>query len=111
VKISEILYEHRAIAANVQLGDYKIKIDQHLVDRSLERGVPEQEVLSSIQKLPKAKAKLKLMVPGEKFYLHDNTNDLNILFRVIDSERKIYIARTVYNKKVHTQTVPIIQVA
>jgi hypothetical protein len=101
----------RTYAGNVQAGNYLVKIDQHLVDRAVERNVPQHEIISTMNKLSKAKAKLKTLAPGESFYIHDNTNGLYVLFYTLDSDRKVYIARTVWPHKKKDSVLPIIQVA
>jgi hypothetical protein len=103
--------EPRKIAYKMQVGNYLIPIDVHLLVRMEERNVPKDEVMSTINKLPKAKAKIKNYSPGERFYLHDNTNDLYVLFITVNPERKIYIAKTVWNKPMIGGREPIIQVA
>jgi len=101
----------RTYAGNVQAGNYLIKIDQHLVDRAIQRNVPQQEIINTMNKLSKAKAKLKHLAPGESFYIHDNQNGLYVLFYTLDADRKVYIARTVWPHKKKDSILPIIQVA
>jgi len=100
----------RNIAGNLQVGNYWIKIDQHLLDRLEDRTVIGDEAISTINKIGKAKAKIKEFVPGEKFYLHDNSNGLYILFRTIDSDKKVYLAKTVWTQPKISSRVPIVEV-
>lgn len=102
--------EPRKIAGNMQVGDYWIPIDAHLINRIEERNVDKNEVELTIRKLPKAKAKVKTFLPGERFYIHDNTNDLYVLFITVNPDNKIYIAKTVWNKPMIGGRDPILQV-
>ena len=99
---------------NIQIGNYTIKLDKHILDRMAQRDWTPNEVYSTLNKLPKAKAKLKQLSPGHMFLLHDNTNNLFMKFRVKDTENKIYIAYTVFDKGWNvydSATIPIIEVA
>lgn len=99
---------------NLQVGDYIIKIEKHILDRMSQRDWSEQDVLSTLNKLPKAKAKLKQLVPGEMFYLHDNTNNLFVRMSVKNTDRKIYVAQSVMDRKFDMYRgarIPIIEVA
>lgn len=119
MRATEFLTEEKSrrpfeYAGNIQVGNYTIIIDKHLFDRMAQRDWTPDEVIGTLNKLPKAKAKLKQLAPGHMFLLHDNTNNLFIKFRVKDTESKRYIAYTVMDKDwdmYQSAFVPIIEVA
>ena len=98
---------------NIQIGEYLIIIDDHLIDRMNRPGrlsVTEQEVYNTIMKLPKAKAKFKELGAGQQFWLHDNTNDVSVGFRIKEHDHKTFIAKNVWAGRNDTVIYPTFEV-
>jgi hypothetical protein len=62
------------IVKTLQIGNYSVIVDQHFYDELIKKSVPEVEAFHTLDKLPTAKAKLKMLAPGESFWLFDNDN-------------------------------------
>lgn len=90
------------VVDQIAVGNYTVKIDQHLLDQAIERGIHDpRKIIQTLNKLPSLKPKLKSIADGEKFWIHDNdvNNDISLGFRTINHSQKLYILMTAIKGK------------
>ena len=66
------------IATIVTSGRWDIAVTNHVLQRANERGIRPTELSTTLVKTNQAKAKIKQLVPGESFWLHDNTDNVSV---------------------------------
>jgi len=60
------------------------------------RDVDEFVIREVVPKIPRAKAKIKMLDSGQSFYLYDNTNRIALGIKILNSEHKIFLVMTVW---------------
>ena len=83
------------IVGRINSGEYVIFLHDHLILRQQERKVDEFIIKEVIPKIPHAKAKIKQLHNGQKFWMYDNTNDVAVGCQLISWPHKIILVRTV----------------
>lgn len=111
MRASEFLMEAAEdIVGNIMAGDYRVSINQHLFDREQDRKLSRENIVAAINKIAGAKAKIKQLGNGQRFWLHDNTTDVSVGIRIIDLDRKLFHAKTVLGGRSYTDRFPTFEV-
>jgi hypothetical protein len=84
------------IIGRIDLGDYTVFLHEHLMYRQQGREVDEFVIQEVIPKIPRAKAKIKMLDTGQSFYLYDNTNRIALGIKILQPEHKIFLVKTVW---------------
>jgi len=80
----------------VAIGDYIFSINvTHVLQRSNERNTNWDQVMTTLTKVPKAKAKIKELGAGERFWLFDHTLKQALGIKVRSHAVKLYNVNTV----------------
>lgn len=85
------------IVGRVDVGDYVMFIDIHLLDQTASREVDKFVIEKVIPKIPKAKAKIKTLATSQSFWLYDNTNKISLGVKILNQEHKIFLVKTVWD--------------
>jgi len=100
------------VVGRLDVGDYTLFLDEHLLDQAHERKVDDFVIQEVIPKIPRAKAKIRLLGAGQHFWLYDNTNHIALGVQLLHEQHKILIVRTVWNGMPGSDAVyPIFHVA
>ena len=70
------------VIGRIDLGDYTVFLDEHLMYRQKGRDVDEFVIQEVLPKIPQAKAKIKTLVTGQSFYIYDNTNKIALGIKI-----------------------------
>lgn len=84
------------IIGRIDLGEYTVFLDEHLMYRQQGRDIDEFVLKEVLPKIPRAKAKIKTLATGQSFWLYDNTNDIALGIKIVNSEHKIFLVKTVW---------------
>jgi hypothetical protein len=93
------LTERVAAQEPLRRGSYTIYVDQHAIDRAVERAVSPDTVDQVINLITGAKDKIKHLSAGEAFYLYSNQHDVSLGIRVVDPEQRIVKLKTIIGSK------------
>lgn len=96
MKITEIINEE--VVGVIHTGKYVIKVDNHALDRALERGVDVAAVDYILRRLDRIANKLEKIEPGEQFWIYDWSRELSLGIRRI-SATPTFLLKTVYPEK------------
>jgi len=111
MRAAEFLMEAAdVIVGNIMAGDYRVAVDQHVFDREQDRQLSREDIVAAINKIASAKAKIKQLGNGQRFWLHDNTTDVSVGIRVVDLDRKLFLAKTVLGGRSYTTYFPTFEV-
>lgn len=99
------------VIGRIDLGDYTVFLDEHLMYRQKGRDVDEFVIKEVIPKIPRAKAKIKNLVTGQSFYIYDNTNKIALGIKIYNAEHKILLVKTVWPGMPNDYQYPIFNVA
>ena len=103
------------IAGRMSVGEYNLAVHIHLVDRETGRQIKDpnvnrENIVKALRKIPTAKAKIKQLGNGQRFWLHDNTTDISIGIRVSNWAERSFLVRTVIAGTPWNDRYPIFQV-
>jgi hypothetical protein len=98
------------IVGNVMAGDYRVAVDRHVFDREQDRKLSRENIVAAINKIAGAKAKIKQLGNGQRFWLHDNTTDVSVGIRVVNLDQKLFLAKTVLGGRSYTDRFPTFEV-
>jgi hypothetical protein len=100
------------IIGRIDLGDYTAFLDEHLMYRQQGRDVDEFVIQEVVPKIPRAKAKIKMLDTGQSFYIYDNTNKIALGIKILHAGYKIFLVKTVWDGRPSSDNVyPIFDVA
>lgn len=77
-------------------GDYTIFFDEHLMLRQQGRDVDQFVLDQVVPKIPRAKAKIKMLDTGQSFYVYDNSNKIALGVKILNAVHKILLVKTVW---------------
>ena len=86
------------IVKTLQIGNYKVEVDGHFYDELIKKHVREIDAFQTLDKMPKAKAKIKTVPPGKSFWLYDNTNKVSLGIRVEQEYKRANYETPIYYK-------------
>jgi len=98
------------IVGNVMAGDYRVAVDRHVFDREQDRKLSRENIVAAINKIATAKAKIKQLGNGQRFWLHDNTTDVSVGIRVVNLDQKLFLAKTVLGGRSYSNRFPTFEV-
>ena len=106
-------YSRRSnIIGRLDLGDYTVFLDEHLMLRQQGRDVDEFVIREVIPKIPSAKGKWRALADGQSFWLYDNTNRIALGVKILNLGYKIFSVKTVWPGKPSSENnFPIFNVA
>lgn len=108
MKINEILLEKNI--GNLTIGDIKVSVDDHTIQRCIQRNISPLAVDKVLKKLPTVKDQLSRVDSGQQFWIWDQSLDIGLGLRRISSDYLGFVLKTVLDRHPWDSTTPIIKI-
>lgn len=107
MKINEILTED--LVGELNFGPLKIMVDQHTIDRSIQRYVSPFGVDRVLKQLPGVIDQLRGVEPGQQVWVYDQAQNIAIGMRRLGTDQNLrYLFKTVVGDRPYDSDMPVI---
>jgi hypothetical protein len=107
MKINEILTE--ALVGELNFGPLKIMVDQHTIDRSIQRYVSPFGVDRVLKQLPSIIDELRKVEPGQQVWVYDQAQNIALGMRRLGTEQNLrFLFKTVVGDRPYDSDMPVI---
>ena len=107
MKINEILTE--ALVGELNFGPLKIMVDQHTIDRSIQRYVSPFGVDRVLKQLPTIIDQLRGIDPGQQVWVYDQAQNIALGMRRLGTEQNLrFLFKTVVGDRPYDSDMPVI---